>query len=230
LLVVIGILIALQVDAWNETRVENREEAVILKSLQTDFIQSKINVDNTLADQSRVVRYCARLFKILSEGDKTVPPDSVGEFIYQGALSYWRMEPANGTYDALIGSGRVSLIKNQTLSRLLAEYSAELKYGFEDELQSTDLTTILVEKSSAFAPVLGKSVFAAHFLATSRQFTNEEIGEALEALWSDKSFLGVLAMKYALEDNRLKYQQKISRYIGDILLLLEEELQKKALP
>jgi hypothetical protein len=40
----------------------------------------------------------------------------------------------------------------------------------------------------------------------------------------------VLAMKYALENNRLKYQLKISRYIGDILLLLEEELEKKALP
>jgi hypothetical protein len=229
LLVVVGILIALQVDSWNETRSENREETAILKSLKTDFLQSKINVDHTLEDQTRVVRYCARLFEVLSEGDTRVPPDSLGEFIYQGALSYWRMEPANGTYDALIGSGRLSLIKSKTLSRLLAEYSAELKYGFEDELQSTDLTTLLVEKSSSFAPVLGKSVFATHFLTTRRQFTDEEIQEALEALQSDNSFLGVLAMKYALEDNRLKYQQKVSKYIADILVLLEEELRKKGL-
>jgi hypothetical protein len=36
-------------------------------------------------------------------------------------------------------------------------------------------------------------------------------------------------MKYALEDNRLKYQQKVSKYIVDILVLLEEELRKKGL-
>ncbi len=54
--------------------------------------------------------------------------DSIGKYIVVGALSYWRIEPVNGTYDAIIGSGKIGLIRNKKLKNLLAEFSAEIKY------------------------------------------------------------------------------------------------------
>ena len=223
-LVVIGILIALQINNWNSNRLENLEEENVLRSLKLDFLESKKNVDNTILLQTNVVNHCNRLYQIMVEQDKTISPDSLGIYLYIGAYSYWRVEPTNGTYDALIGSGKTAIIKNQKLNRLLAEYSAELKFGFEDEVSDMDLATLLVDKSSTYGAILGKNLLARYNLKTNTSFSENETNSAVNQLLSNKSFLGILVMKYACAQNRLDYQKNISKYIEKILFVIDEEL------
>ncbi len=47
-LVVIGILIALQINNWNEGRKELSNETKILKTLNSEFSQNSITLDSTL--------------------------------------------------------------------------------------------------------------------------------------------------------------------------------------
>ena len=47
-LVVIGILFALQINSWNQNRLERIEEIEILKSLHSDFFQTKSKVLETI--------------------------------------------------------------------------------------------------------------------------------------------------------------------------------------
>jgi hypothetical protein len=42
LLVMLGILLALQVDNWNEERKERKEELEMLKALETDFTTTRL--------------------------------------------------------------------------------------------------------------------------------------------------------------------------------------------
>jgi hypothetical protein len=159
-LVMIGILLAVQIDAWNDGRLEKKEEVRTLLSLKEDFLQSRINVDSTIREQSEVVRRLSKLNKILIEGDKNVSVDSLATFVYQGAFSYWKVEPTNGTYDALISSGKIDLLKNIELKRLLSGYSVEINYGFEDEAFSMDLTTLLVERSAEYVPTISNNTLS----------------------------------------------------------------------
>ena len=48
ILVVIGILIALSINNWNEARKEKFNEAKILKTLNEEFLENKITLDSTL--------------------------------------------------------------------------------------------------------------------------------------------------------------------------------------
>ena len=48
ILVVIGILIALQINNWNEKKKEKLNEAKILKTLNEEFLENKITLDSTL--------------------------------------------------------------------------------------------------------------------------------------------------------------------------------------
>ena len=48
LLVVIGILIALQVNTWNEERVEQAEEQAILRQLKTEFTLNLAQLDDKI--------------------------------------------------------------------------------------------------------------------------------------------------------------------------------------
>ena len=55
LLLILGILIALQVDNWNEERKENREETRLLQQLVEDFNTNKLILSSSRRDYQRVM-------------------------------------------------------------------------------------------------------------------------------------------------------------------------------
>lgn len=228
-LVMIGILLAVQIGEWNDGQLEKKEEVRTLLSLKEDFLQSRINVDSTLLEQSKVVRRLSKLNKILIIGDRSVSPDSLAEFVYMGAFSYWKVEPTKGTYDALISAGKIDLLKNIELKRLLAGYSAEIDYGFEDEAFSMDLTIRLVERSADYLPTISKNTHFQryYFLSTDKIYSEGEVKSSVNKLMNDRKFLGVLVMKAAMESNRLVYQKSISSKLDQILELINQELALK---
>jgi len=224
-LVVIGILIALSVNNFNKARIDRNEEVEILKALQLDFEETKKGVEETIELQQKVVSYCKKLKIILNE--KT-PSDSIGEYLFQGALSYWRIEPVNGTYDALIGSGKLGILRSEKLKRYLALYSSQIKYGFEDEKYSLDLTLSLTEIASENSAILLPAKYREH-QGLKKTFTDEEYKKTVSELLKNRSFLGILFNKSAMEENRLEYQKSILRGVEIILDELGNELKSRNL-
>jgi len=226
-LVVIGILFALQINTWNQNRLERIEEIEILKSLHSDFFQSKSKVLETIKLQSRVVYYCSKMIRLMIEKNNFIYNDSFADYFFSGTLAYWRIEPVNGTYEALIGSGKTGIIQNQNLRRLLAEFSAEITYGFEDENYSIELNTLLTEKASSYAPFLlnDKRILRTSGLTTA--YSESERNDAVKQHLNNTSFLGILYQKSSMEKFRLEYQQNILKYIENILRSIESELELK---
>jgi hypothetical protein len=220
ILVVIGILIALSVNNFNNARIDRNEETEILKALQVDFRETKKSVEKTIELQQRVVSYCHKLKIILNE--KT-PSDSIGEYLFQGALSYWRIEPVNGTYDALIGSGKSGILSSEKLKRYLALYSSQIKYGFEDEKFSLDLTLSLTEIASENSAILLPNKYRDREGLT-KYFTDKQYKKAVSELLNSSSFLGILIIKSAMEENRLEYQKSTLKGCEIILDEIDNEL------
>jgi hypothetical protein len=223
ILVVIGILIALGINNLNQNRIAENEEVAILKAMKTDFLETQNRTKATIKNQTTVVEFCYKLQITMNEQKNM---DSIGEYIYRGAISYWRVEPVNGTYDGLIGSGKTDVIKNQKLKSLLAEFSAEIKYGFEDEDFCLDLTSSLVEKSSNYAAYLEPERDRKRN-GLNKPITEEERNSAIIRHQKNDSFLGVLVTKSDLEKNRLEYQKNILKFVENIIVQIESELIKK---
>ena len=55
ILVVIGILIALQINNWNEIRKTEKKEIQIYKELKSDLIQTKIDIEKTIAKHKELL-------------------------------------------------------------------------------------------------------------------------------------------------------------------------------
>ncbi|MCJ7468163.1 MAG: DUF6090 family protein [Maribacter sp.] len=226
-LVVIGILFALQINSWNQNRLERIEEIEILESMRTDFIQTKNRVHETIKLQSKVVVRCSKLMRLMIEKSNYKYNDSIADYLFSGALAYWRVEPVNGTYDALIGSGKTGIIQNQDLSRLLAEFSAELKYGFEDENYSIQLNSLLTEKCSAYAPFLLNDDRIVRTTGLKTGYSESDRHDAVTKHLNNTSFLGILYQKSLMEKFRLEYQQNMLKYVENILIDIESELEIK---
>lgn len=221
ILVVIGILIALAINDSYQDRINTKEENSLLESLKTDFAETKERAENVIQMQTRVVDFCNKLEKIMLEKDGTADIDSIGNYLYRGALSYWRIESVTGTYNAIISSGKIGILHNKELKRLLAEFSAEIEYGFEDENYCLELTTLLTDKSSEY------SYFLLPKNLKNIDITYEEKKNSFEKHLKNDSFLGILNSKSAMENNRLNYQKGILSSVNNILEIIESDLTIK---
>lgn len=126
LLVVIGILIALQVNNWNENRKNKVEEKVILKNLQEELVQIKNDLNEKtirLEDSRNAVQELMSVFGKDPSEIKNIRTDSL---IYY-SLTWPEFNPASSVLDDLLQSGRLRLITNSDLRNLLFKWTPTVK-------------------------------------------------------------------------------------------------------
>ncbi len=139
LLVVIGILIALQINNWNENRLQANKETAILKNIHKEFKVNKKQLDSVVAWHKLNHRYCAniiRLFPIKSKPEKAVL-DSLSIYLWEsfGGLTF---NPSQSSIDALTNTSSFEVIKNVRLRELLISWNDLIEDYQEEELRSRD--------------------------------------------------------------------------------------------
>ena len=149
-IIVVGVLVALQVEAWRDRSLASDRESEQLEALRADFEVNRQRYVDTIEDQRRMMQHSESLLSVMA-GRTPVSPDSVGRLLAFGALSWYEVEPVTGAYDALIASGDIGLIQDTELRRELADFFAELQAGFEDH---DNLMDILAELQRRAAPWL----------------------------------------------------------------------------
>ena len=144
-LVVIGILIALQINNWNERKKEHVKEKAFLNEINLDFKSNKIQLDSIISFNKVNLHASLRLSKILRMFDLKNPKvtnsnahvaDSIR--IYNSLI--WRnksFNPKNGAVEALLNSSSFDLIKNDTLRRNLISWKDVLGDYLEEEKFAT---------------------------------------------------------------------------------------------
>lgn len=132
-LVVIGILIALQINNWNENRKDNQLVRNYLEGIKSDLEKDIIQVDDILNDHINAI-------SILTSIDSSIlkkefhQPDKYQYFFNQldttkFAYVFYRgysFRPTNGAFHSLISDGKSGLIKNKSLFQNIQEIYMEL--------------------------------------------------------------------------------------------------------
>lgn len=129
LLVVVGILIALQLNLLKEERNQRRQEVQTLEQLRDEFTSNLVQLDEKISMRESMMRSALQL---LAYHDDTtlVVPDSVEIFIARTTVSP-TFDPVTND---LITSGRLYLISNLALRRKLSTWSSELVQVTEEEM------------------------------------------------------------------------------------------------
>jgi hypothetical protein len=121
LLVVIGILIALQVDSWNEERKLRIEEKILLRQLKDDYSVNLEQLDSKIATRKVLINSSKDLLTYFDNPDYA-DKDSVISKLGNLGLTV--------TYDPidndLIASGKINIIQNQDLKTLLTKWSTDV--------------------------------------------------------------------------------------------------------
>ena len=225
-LVVIGILIALQINNWNEWRKDRLEEIELLENLVSDFEESKQRIEEVIRLQNSVQEGSLRLIDSFENQSLILlNPDVISVLLQFGALSFQQFEPVTGTYEALIGAGKIGLISNDSLLRALGEYYADISNGFEDHDLSINLITLLYEKASE--QLLPLRVPDSQWFVSDFKPYEKPREIHVKSLMSNSAFFGLLSQKIQIEQYRLIYFQKWLDKILNIQLMLHKELHSK---
>ena len=222
-LVVIGILIALSVNNWNEERRRHNQEYKILESLREDFLKSKERLLETMHMQKNVLRKSSELIKI-HEGKIPRPiNDSILNYLGYGAYGWYREELLTGAYEALINAGNSELIRNEELTKMLAEYFSIVESGFEDQENSMSLLNNMQEIMAPVdvylkLPSLRKWIGLDTIRSPKEDF-------AIDYLFSQDAFFGNLMNKTIVEYTRYRTQKDMLEKISQILTVLNLEIE-----
>lgn len=123
LLVAFGILVALSIDNWNETRKENELEIVYYCKIKED-----LEVDrNKLSSISEAVVTRQKVSKRLLLNLHSTPEDKrVIMSDYLAAVRSDTFFPSKAAISDLISSGKLALIQNETLKKNVLQYYTDM--------------------------------------------------------------------------------------------------------
>ncbi|MHA7130689.1 DUF6090 family protein [Algoriphagus namhaensis] len=151
-LVTIGILIALQINTWNEQRKDANREKLILQSLHSEFIGNKEKIQASIELHEAILGTTKDLMKLFKQPDSILNTYNLDSLL-ERSISFRDISTSQSAIEDLISSGNLNLISSESLRKLIFEWNSEIgekDESFEtlDETAQTLLVPYLMKNSS----------------------------------------------------------------------------------
>lgn len=137
ILVVIGILIALQINTWNQQRIENKQEIELLKALKDEFQYNLGEVDASIEVNKKTTESCVALTKLI----RTDSLDKAPKYLDQLLLNlgnFTSFDARTGVSGEIVNSGKLSILKNKDIRAQLGNWLTIIADCEEDILFRSD--------------------------------------------------------------------------------------------
>ncbi|OZV68043.1 hypothetical protein CA834_10370 [Winogradskyella aurantia] len=231
ILVVIGILIALQINNWNQQRIERKEEQAILINLKEDF-QTATNEFEWLNDIRSTIISSAKAIMSISPGNLYNYSPKHLDSLFSRTLSGPTYNNQAGSLNVLLTSGKINLISNPTLKKSLIEWPGYVADMTEDELAHLEL--YLGRYSDLLARHISWNDLANSYDLTGARFNqvkletmpdNHAVTSDYKALINSKIFINTLnrrATMCMISNSETKVLIKTAR---SIIEMIDQELK-----
>jgi len=220
LLVMIGILIALQVNTWSEDQKSHAKKVALLRALSVEFNANLKQLDSVNYYNTRVVQATRKFFGLNLEQAKQVSDDSLRIWLSEAGY-LWTFDPQNGALRSGISSGDVHLIQNDTLVNLLFSWQDVVADASENE--ERHINTWLKNANPVLAPHVRKVDYETWFYDSRKsKFTSD-----YQALAGDPLFEDFLAERYGQILDAMWELKLVRRQNVRILELIDEELARR---
>lgn len=212
LLVVIGILIALQLNNWNSDRKRGDQELALL-------VEMRQNLERDLNDCRSNIRANRRWQRsqgiVLDHLEQRTPFHDSLRFHYGNIFGATQLTANSSAYDNLKSIG-FDLIRNDSLRRSITELYAE-RYRF---LLTTEVETDMRMQLRDMGPQIY------HKLVMDTVWKSAYPID-LEALMDDNGFKGTLRMNYWMRSFMISQYEGIETRILKLIAMIDRETQKR---
>jgi hypothetical protein len=153
LVIVAGVLAALGAQAWWEGRQEREREQEYLHQLLADVRENEHRLNDAIREDSAGAHALSRVMRAMQAPEPLPAADSLLAWILRaGAASDF--QPLTGTSGALLMTGDLRLVRNDTLRARLVAYSATLESEHARQQQLREATLALIGPLARALPFL----------------------------------------------------------------------------
>ncbi len=132
IIVIIGILLALQVDTWNTQRQEREEARVFLQRLKNEFLDNRKQMVQKITMRKLALESARELLKYVD-----AEPGSLSRFqvdsLLANALPVYTFDPSQGVQNQLTSTDKLTLMRSEALNDSLSYWNAMIQDFKEDE-------------------------------------------------------------------------------------------------
>lgn len=122
ILVMVGILLALQVNNWNNHRLETSKEQMFLKNLKTDFKTNLNEYEKIYGRGEEAYQASVDLLEII-KSDKAINPDEIEDLLNKIVNKIQSLDLMSGSIDEIINTGSLNIIRDAELRKQLSNWS-----------------------------------------------------------------------------------------------------------
>ena len=220
ILVVIGILIALQINNWNENRKATAEETVILKSLYDNISLAKHQSIQLINDE---IGLKESLIQILNLGNVKNDFETVriSDSLFKSAV--WDLQsdlPILNAYLNLKNTNQLRLIKNKRINEKFSEL--DFKYNKLIDLLKDRLSVHqiriddILENDVNFIPIAKSNVPEINI--------DDELSANYNEVLKNRRVRNLLGMKLSFTQDIIDRRLEFDQEIDDLLQLIKSEL------
>lgn len=206
-LVVIGILIALGIDNWNEERKNDVFEREILVQISENLKKDQQNLNTIISNARRAVE-CSEKILALERG--APPPDSL-KYWLGSIVQFDRFQTLTNAYEVLKSKG-LDLVSNKELRFLMGTYYDDQAYIVSNA--NEDLKQTFVDD---WIPIMRKGV-------VDFVFKEYVIVENEQAFLDSDAVRNILILNRSNYDGSIQYMEEGLGLINTILEIIEKEI------
>ena len=222
-LVVIGILIALQIDHWNEEIQSSSIEQELLRGIQEEILVNKSQMEVVIGHHEHSYGCNKQLLEYYHQQDYAEHSETI-DSLANCLISYWTFGPRLGFIKSLISSGSLRHIKNDRLLTLLSQ--------FEDQVADANEAQnwIIDNWQNSLGPIV-----KSYIPTTTRQgIVNSEYRSTLPLSAFDADYGGffqdrlgesLIAQISGWQANAVEEEKEVLATIDEILTILKTSIE-----
>ncbi|MFH4966109.1 hypothetical protein V8G69_13990 [Gaetbulibacter sp. M235] len=138
-LVVIGILIALQINNWNTSRIASIEESEILSNINSEFKQNKENLNNDILLTAQSIATGKHIMSLINNDDEILKTKNIDSLLF-AVFEYPGINISENTIIEIIQSGKFQNLTNTKLKQLIIDWTQK-KNKAQSNLDDTKLNS-----------------------------------------------------------------------------------------
>ena len=147
ILVVIGILIALQINNWNLTQEDRKTEKENLAALKEEFTQNKATLQEIIQLNNENISGAEKMIQSFNNTSKdTITEQTIAMYGSQTFGAEINFEPETGVLTEIISSGQLKLILNNELKHKLAGFNSKIKEIEQQEKEVHDYRIMAIKQ------------------------------------------------------------------------------------
>jgi hypothetical protein len=221
ILVVIGILLALQISSWNEDRITRKEEQVLLSGLKQEMNDNLAQIQNVILFNKRSRDAARKLLDIYGGNYRDFESTEIDSLFAQVQWA-WTFNPKVGVLNSIKTTGRIGTIRNPEIQSFITSFEEAANDAGEESLLIRAIIVDTYVKSVSKYISLRSRVKYIGYDVDPGTFPSDYPG-----IFKDRELESLLTYIYIWRDNEMDELNELVNILSRNISIVEKDIRTR---